>query len=442
MPRTFQPPANLDDFRGSARSDELYAKWHRFIADQMTASPGDTPAFFDPLNAPVPDTPGQAAPNWTGLPRTVKRLKPDSVASAARLVEEAIPMGGKDPMSPPDGSFTGMFISEATGREFVGPRYRSQDEYLEWATRKDADGVINEVLFTCEGPEYWDTLATDHALLLDLYKSIVGDNAVTIQDLVFPEPVRWKNPNAGGSGFQRFAAGDYNPYNKWNILAAVHLTHPANTLGAEVNLGRSASRLFGNPDPVTSDPDLVCCGGYGGVNRMSDPTIGSAVNSAVSAGLRVSLRDPVGLYIRSIDVTGVTLADGTPIPEAATFFEPVRPRGGSEMIVRARFRVPDTFRAGGRKVRVGDLKIRGESVVTGGQLADLVTMNLFALTLPGRPAQPRQACFARPCPDRDLPEFIHPIPFSQSCPDEGFVPRLTLETLGARGGGPRGRAVR
>ena len=109
-------------------------------------------------------------------------------------------------MSPPDGGFTPPFIRAATDDVFPGPRYRVQDEYLEWVMRKDGDGVITEVLFTCEGPEYWDTIATDRMLLVELYKEIVGDNNVKVEDLVFPEAVRWRDPNNGLQRFVRASA--------------------------------------------------------------------------------------------------------------------------------------------------------------------------------------------------------------------------------------------
>src|SRR5439155_1123353 len=158
-------------------------------------------------------------------------------------------MGDADPM---EGRFTPPFLRRDNGQPFAGPRYRPQDEYLEWVTKKDAEGIITEVLFTCEGPEYWDTISEDSDLLLALYKEIVGDNSIQLDDLLFPVDVSWKNPNSQG-GPQRFAARDYNPYNKWNIAGAVHLTQPANTLGAEIGLAGEATRLYGTP-LVTTDP--------------------------------------------------------------------------------------------------------------------------------------------------------------------------------------------
>lgn len=55
---------------------------------------------------------------------------------------------------------------------------------------------------------------------------------------------------------------------------------------------------------MSESTQLICCAGYGGVNRSSDPTIGGLVNELVQFGLKVTLRDPIGLYIKGIDLSG------------------------------------------------------------------------------------------------------------------------------------------
>jgi hypothetical protein len=333
-------------------------------------------------------------------------------------------MGGPDPIEGP--RFTPPFRDATTGETFNGPAYRPQDEYLEWVTRRDASGVITEIIFTCEGPEYWDTIAEDRGLLLKLYKDLSGNTSIQPEDLVFPKKLTWENPN---DGVQTFEAGSYNPYNKWNMEYAIHLTQPANTLGAEITLAKDASRLFGNPTPVTVDPDLICCAAYGGINRMSDPTIGLAVNTQVRSGKRVSLRNPIGLYMRGIlpnDLTKFALPNNMPFTAAQKCFEILRPLPAdvTDMIVRARFRVPDGTLHGGVQLRVGDLKVNGEKITTGGQVADLITMTLFAQAIPGAPVQQAAACRFRPCHDVNHPEIIVPIAFGSQCPDLGISPQI------------------
>jgi hypothetical protein len=413
----------LKDFNRSAQSAGLFQAWHDFINENVQSGIASYPAFYDPLSPPSASPPAFAAPQWTGLPRTIKRLLPGSIAQAAGAVDSAIPMGNPDPME--GANFTSRF-RDAGGAPFNGPAYRAQDEYLEWATRRDPDGTITEILFTCEGPEYWDHIATDQALLLNMYKELAGDNTIQLADLLFPKKVTWANPN---DGIQTFQAGDYNPYNQWNIKAAIHLTQPANTLGAEIMLAKDASRLYGNPIPVTTDPDLVCCAAYGGINRMSDPTIGLAVNTQVQIGNRVSLRNPIGLYMVGIlpnDATKLALPDDTPFTHVKDCFQVLRPDPAqvTDMIVRARFRVPAGLTHNGVQLRVGDLKINGEKIVTGGQVADVVTMTLFAQAIPGAVAQGRRPCKFRPCHDPNNPEFIVPIAFNMQCPSAGISPLL------------------
>jgi hypothetical protein len=418
MPQTFKPPANLKDFDRSQNSGALYTDWNSFVTGQVTDSSADYPAFFNSLTLPSGTQPSQAAPQWTGLPRTIKRLVPGSIAAAARMVEMAIPMGMRDPMQ---GKFTPPFYEDGTNQIFQGPSYRPQDEYLEWVTSRGTDGTIVEIVFTCEGPEYWQHLAKDEVLLVEIYKELVGNSTVVKNDLLFPTNVTWNNPNDPG-GPEHFKGGEYNPYNKWNIQGAVHLTQPANTLGAEIQLAKQATLLYGTPNIITSDPDLICCAAYGGINRMSDPTIGSGVNTQVGLGNKVSLRNPIGLYIRSIDQNAFSLPDGTPFADVAQCFQVLRPAPPdvTDMIVRAKFRIPDNITYKGKPLRIGDLSVNGEQITTGGQVADVVTMTLYALAVPGAPQQQGVACRYRPCPDATLSSYIHAIPYGQQCPRSGI----------------------
>ena len=44
--------------------------------------------------------------------------------------------------------------------------------------------------------------------------------------------------------------------------------------------------------------------GYGGPNRCSDPTIGASVNELAALGYAITLRNPVGLYMGDLNMTG------------------------------------------------------------------------------------------------------------------------------------------
>jgi hypothetical protein len=424
LPLTFLPPANLKDFdRSQSHSADLYKAWHTQMSRLAGDATGNYPASFSDIDRPPGSgTPKAASPEWTGLPRTIKRIAGPSIAAAAKYVDAPRPIGAWDPV---DMTKYDPF-RDAHGKPISGPAYRSQDEYLEWAVKRDQDGVITRVLFTAEGPEYWDQIAADEDLLLNLYRELCENDTIAKSDLVFDQDVTWKNPyNRGGP--ERFKKGSYNRYNKWNMEWAVHLTQPANTLGAEVTLALEATLPYGTPS-VTMDPDLACCAGYGGINRMSDPTIGSGVNTqVVQLGRRVALRNPIGLYIKRLQPNVFTLADGTPFDAQDQCWTVLRPDPNSvtDMIVRAQFQVPPGVTYKGKQLRVGDLYINNEQVVTGGQIADVVTMTLYALAIPGAPQQTPVPCRSRPCRDKTHPDFIHAIPYSSTCPPTGISPQTS-----------------
>jgi hypothetical protein len=425
MAATFLPPANLDDFdyaSSPALKKELYDGWHERMKDQTDEGIRQFPAYWSAIEPPAgAPEPKQAAPEWTGMPRTIKRLVGPSIADAAKLIDEPRAIGDFDPV---DQRSYPRFTDE-TNADFPGPSYRSQDEYLEWVTRRDASNTITEIIFTAEGPEYWEHLAKDKKLLHTLYEELCGNIKIPVDDLFFPKTVFWRNPYGGGRR-TRYNAGAYNPYNRWNMAHAIHLSQPANTLGAEINLAMEATLPYGNPVPVNADPDLACCAMYGGINRMSDPTIGSGVNTQVDQLKRkVTLRNPIGLYIKGLAPRAFTLPNGTPFLRQDDCWKVLRPKVVTDMIVRASFRVPDDIMFNNKQLRVGDLLIQGERVETGGQVADIVTMTLYALAIPGAPPQARVACRRRPCPDKAHKDFIQAIPFGDKCPPDGISPQFS-----------------
>ncbi len=416
LANTFKPPANLDDFDRSPRRVELYGRWHDRVNGWVSGLQPEYPAAFSGIVQTGGAQVFPANPEWTGMPRTIKRLIGNSVSAAARLIDDPREIGVYDPVD--DNTYERF--KKADGRDFVGPAYRSQDEYLEWVVKRDADGVISEILFTCEGPEYWEQIAEDQDLLLTLYKEICGDETITIEDLTFPERVTWVNPYNSSGNADTYPKGSYNPFNAWNTRAAVHLTQPANTLGAEVRLAFDATYPYGSPDLVTSDPDLACCAAYGGINRMSDPTIGAGVNTqVVSLGRKVALRNPIGLYIKGLRPNAFTLEGGAPFEHQEESWEILRPKPAqvTDMIVRARFRVPDGITYKGKQLRVGDLFMQGEQIVFGGQVADAVTMIIYAIAISGAPSQPARACRYSPCFSAARPDFVQVVNFGQPCPD-------------------------
>jgi len=247
---------------------------------------------------------------------------------------------------------------------------RQQDEYLEWHVSRNAAGKITEVQFTCEAWDYFLFLANRAPdKVVALYKTFVNP-AVVKADL--------------------FTGGAYNRLNKWNTTqGAMHLTHPANNLYAEVFLAATASvrRTQGGVELTSAGP-LIQCAQFGAENRNSDPNIGIQVNTLARQKRMITLGNPTGLYMAGFDGNGVTL-DGVP---AGGFFQVVR--GTFPMALRAVYKLPSALAAAGKTV--SDVKIGGNSIEFGGQLAQRITMHLFgvASVATTAPSSPVAGCVA------------------------------------------------
>lgn len=210
---------------------------------------GSRPAYLLREHDPLPSVaPARAPVPWNGFPRAIWQwFNADADPSGReRAFNAAEPLRLRTRISGASGISVSLFE-------------RQQDEYCEWHTDRDTAGRITRIAFTCEGPEYFQRMATvDITLVGDLYREH-RTPAVRDEDLV------WSEDMAGGQ--QGFRRGDYNRWNKWNTqLGAMHLTHHANTLGAEINLAADATVLYSVPAaPANTLPfRLICCAQYGG----------------------------------------------------------------------------------------------------------------------------------------------------------------------------------
>jgi hypothetical protein len=191
----------------------------------------------------------------------------------------------------------------------------------------------------------------------------------------------------------------------------MHLTHRANTLGAEINLAADATIIF----PVATSPAntlpfrLICCAGFGGVNRSSDPLIGSGVNGLARTGLCITLDNPVGLYIQAIGIDGLRDPNGTPIGGTALRVTRASPDG--KLILRAEVAPPP-----GASYTLDQCSFEGEPLVGGGPIARRVTMVLFGLgkQIPGRAAQQGQ-CGTKCCRKPDTSGFLTLVRPAKDC---------------------------
>ncbi len=256
-----------------------------------------------------------------------------------------------------------MQEAETLSNDADGP-FRRQDEYCEWFVIRDTAGKIDRVDFTCEGPEFWFALA--HGYPDGIPASVKTANAHGDKNKLLALYRQLVSPNVQMADL--FKNGIYNPRNKWNTTdGAVHLTHPANTLEAEINIAAQATILRARQGQVLTDQDaLICCAGYGAPGRASDPTIGGNVNALARQGASITLTNPVGLYIDSLNTTGWVTPDGT---SASTFWTIVR--GAPGLGLRGVFQVPSL-----KGYTVSDIKIGGVPIRFGGQIAEHILMKL------------------------------------------------------------------
>ncbi|SFO39755.1 hypothetical protein SAMN03159304_03114 [Pseudomonas sp. NFACC24-1] len=265
--------------------------------------------------------------------------------------------------------------------------YRQQDEYVEWHADRDDTGKLIRLSFTAEPPEYWTYIAEkEPELVLKRYQELVGPQ-VERDDLFFPEPlmVYGEDKKGVGSWLQLYKKGRYNGFNKWNSTdGVVHLTHWANTLGAEINLAAVASRVcqadIDGPDPAyDDDPALtrIACAGYGAINRSSDPSIGEQVGIQISAGNRVSLTDPIGLYIGRVDLS--TLERETPAGRVSVAEKEVLTltRGTNQENQPRKLHIKLEAPVGANWA-LGDCFLDNRPLKRGGQVARKITMVLYA----------------------------------------------------------------
>lgn len=332
----FDPPGNNDDFGSDINVRDAWTKWMSHQLDVAAASVqaylddhgGGTCQFYNPLTHPVttPDLPLAAGDvPWNGFPKRY--------ASAG-------------PGQPPK-------YAEAEAPIQAGEN-RKQDEYLEWFVNK-RDGKIISVHFTCEAYDYFQFLGRyARPKLVELYKTWIGPQV---------EPA------------DLFSNGEYDTLNKWNTqFGAMHLSHPANNLYAEVFLAASATvRRQQNGAELTADIPLCTCSSYGSYKRNSDPAIGAGVNGLARQGRRITLANPVGLYMNSFNGSGLTI-NGQPAG-GTTFFKVVR--GAFPYGLRAVYELPADLADQG--LTVSDVKIGGTPIKFGGQLAERITMHIVGV---------------------------------------------------------------
>jgi len=347
------------------------------VTSDEIAAIRDSLAYVDPTETALPESaesiPVQA---WGGFPRAVQRRAPwkefPPTATDAdgnyRAVEH---LGDEDHRS-------GVFI-DRHDRVLHLPVRDRQDEYLEWAARRDRDGKIVKLSFVAEGYDYYSALFdADEQRVLDLYKEFTGLSSLKVDDLRAP-----------GGVYRRYSdgrletvaePGGFNPRNRFNINPGiVHLSHRANSLGAEVNLAGVSAIARKNAKGVTldgKDPErLLCCNEGGNPNRNSDPLISAQAYAQVLEGYRYTLANPIGLYIAGVEEAGLLLPDNaTKVPR-----DWWKVRRGQDLWDNTKSRVLhlDLEIPASEKLTISDLLVGGNPVQYAGQIAELLSVHLF-----------------------------------------------------------------
>lgn len=281
------------------------------------------------------------------------------------------------------------------------------DEYCEMARKVemiDGAATITEIHFTCENPEYWYALwSVSPDRVVDLYREILGNDRIQIADLQLMrdgQPVI--DPATGRAA--------YDPLNKWNsgteiaedAGGAMHLTSTPNTIQTELQLagGATVQRSQGN----INSSALICCGQFGQIYRNSDPHIGQLDNQMVGLGYKVSLADPIGLYMQMPSFGAWTLPDDPKLPADADPRECWQILRGAEtldgfppdmsFLLHVRVAIPDRWRDAGVTFNVGDILINGQKIEYASQVMQTFNVALFPLGVKAAEPAPLLSCVA------------------------------------------------
>lgn len=469
----FRAPAGLDDLSDLPDlRDKLIAIWNDdgkngVLGRYVTGARARSMNYVDPRLV-LPTTEPVKIP-WNGFPRALSRWYDDELSTSHKEQAEAAAeittpilswveaVGGQLNLRETEQHHVPFFGARAVALArplrrilpdgTLGPELprvrRQQDEYLEWHATRDVAGRLVALTLTAEPPDYWVALArVAPQRVLKLYRDLVGPQ-VEEGDLFFSTDLAVFGVDLDGQTkwFKLERKGTYDELNPWTTSKGiVHLTHRANTLGAEVFLAADASRIWQSdtePPPVGPNvpaPEVrrIACGAYGGVNRSSDPLIGRGVGDAVKTGARVTLTDPIGLYIANPDISGLRGPHGEPIGKQALSIVRGQDDAFDPRILRFEVRLPV-----GTQFGLEDCTLDGRKLTRGGQVARLTTMHLYAQTYPGGADSTPQACEGRVCrhPQRtELFTIGDPNPMN-ACPDAQNLAWL-LETPAEPDSGP------
>jgi hypothetical protein len=418
---TFQTPALIQDFSADASLQAaLNAQWNTnlqgFTAQGITGNPwsathaSDQTWYFNPTtpaDGGAPQYGGYAQIFWSPVPGRISFYfptiaKPDLWSLADTGYNTQGQTFGQITTNPCN------YPPPTTDTEAYGPYGPRgwQDEYCEWSVTRNSSNQITRIDFTCENPEYWNTLwMISPDQVLALYRSTLDKPQIQMSDLELKD-ARGNvviDPSTGRAA--------YNPLNIWNsgtvstasAGGAMHLTATPNTIQTEIGLAAGATipRTGGNANAGT----LICCAQYGQLGRNSDPHIGQSVNQVVyppnpsTPSALATLANPPGLYIQMPDFSRITDPSGKPIP--ASFWtikrgnSSIQDGTGAQMpgnfILHAVLEVPASY-----GYTISDLSVDGIGVQWAAQIAQTFNMQIVAMAVAQTDVPAPQSCVGSP----------------------------------------------
>jgi hypothetical protein len=432
--KMFGPPGNMTDFNNIPGQLQQWSNaisgWiDGAIAIEVQRLQGHPDAKVQFFNATQTDPQGLSLDQdivWNAFPRTLV-LGYGGKENAYRVSEQLFSLTSNRPGLPTAPPF---YVDPPGTTMWSDLMYRPLDEYCEFRVERDPNsGKIIRVTFTSEPPEYWQAMhgdelqdsngnfaysfTGDKKLMLDLYREYVSPD-VQLADLECQHEYYYMDGNQKVVVFRK---GDYNPYNVWNSTKGImHLAHPNNFIQAEIQLGADATLLrHKNGQPVVQADALVCCSGYGGTSRSSDPTIGASVNDLARLGAWITIKNPIGLYMHDLNTEGFTKPNGEPI-DPNEYFRVLRGDAGQGMIERAVFEVPAS-----EGFTVSDLKIGGVPITWGGQIAEHINIKITGTAVaPGTFNNPMLPCGYFCCIDKVQPRALTRVISNGSAVPDGY----------------------
>ena len=424
--KAFSTPALIEDLPTKELQDQMNNAWNinatGWTEQAMNGDPfnslfaSDQSYYYNPLETDLTGSLVEKV-SWTSFPNRIIFYFKDLTADQQFELCDFGTVSGVDLPEIPDASTVcaittqGVVPNPITTKPFqpYGPR-GWMDEYCEMAVTREGDqdtGRITRVDFVCENPEYWYTLwSVSPETVVEIYQDTLGRPQITEEDLMLKDsngdPVI--DPSTGRPA--------YNPLNKWNSgprrLAdsggAMHLTSTPNTLQTEMGLAGGASVLRNQGNENASD--LICCGQYGQIFRNSDPHIGQIANQVVGLGFKISLANPIGLYIQEPNFSNYVLPDDPNLPQGATAADCWQVLRGKQtldlpgmksnynFILHAKFEIPQAWRDAGVSFEVGDIMIGGQKIKYGSQMLATIQIALFPRAVKAETPQTPLACVA------------------------------------------------